>query len=295
MDPITWNEMRESLVALHERLTAARNRASGDVVMPNRGQNAMSIYSDAFSGLYMQVRDNLNVLEKLLRRIDASVPEMPVRPLDAVLADIEAEGHEFEIKTNYGGSGKVRIASRLRDARFDNHGEWNDEKQARYAAWQAEAEEGDVWMEGDLVVVAEKRLADIRKLHAEKLDPIFLGAAGANISDTATHILAGHILAGVGMVHIEGGQEGRYAVGELSREGDSTRWYVIEYREANAPSLVFEFMHREEAESCRDALNTGAFAPLMCPDSEHEERMRQDRDAAAEDIRREALASEEGS
>ena len=83
---------------------------------------------------------------------------------------------------------------------------------------------------------------------ARPLDPLFnpvQAALGVRV----------HIIAGVGFVSVEGGQDGPYAVGELAREGDSLPWKVVERRPGQAPVVIDGYALREAAEAVRDEMN----------------------------------------
>lgn len=179
-EPITWPALREAIASIHGDITGARDSARDAILNPDDSIPAGTEYRLAFADLFARVDFLQAGIERVLEIVAEAQP--PARPLEAVLADIEAEGHEYTIDSNYGGGGKVRFTSKLREPRWDNAGDWDKEKWARHRAWEQEVEAGDTWLAGSLVEVAEARLAQIRALHEQQCGgAVALAAAIAGV------------------------------------------------------------------------------------------------------------------
>lgn len=173
--PMGWEEVREEVAALHEELQEQRDCARCSMLSPDDDIPAGTEYRRAFADLLCEVTGATARAEQLLERLAASAP--PPARLEAVLAEIVAEGHGYMSFSRY-PSGSVRVSSQ----RGFNGQPAADAGGEAWAAYKAANESGDVDREdGDLVAAAEARLGQIRGLRAEKR------AAQAAIEATWVH------------------------------------------------------------------------------------------------------------
>lgn len=115
----------------------------------------------AYARLRRQVSHTVADLTELAERVP---PEAPARPLEAVLADIEAEGHD-DIALEHDPAhyeGRWRLQTHHSAPRYLSKGSVEEHRR-----WVEEVEDGAVF--GDSPVdAAEERLAEIRELHEQK-------------------------------------------------------------------------------------------------------------------------------
>jgi hypothetical protein len=243
----TWEEFRRDLAQAYENASAAYDHTAGLLMHGARLAYALAELADALA----EARDNLDRLVGLAIRFSP-----PSRPLEAVLADIRAEGHRICLYTpNADGFGHVSS--------------WRlDRKQT-----DEDAEHGDEYLRehnGNLVAMLEKRLADIRKLHAESADP------------------EPHIVAGADFVRIEDGQTGRWVYGFI--EGTDHPHGVFDRQPDCTTLLVASYLTEESARAVAAEMN-GAADLWIATDEDPEVQPVPSTDEAAELAREERPAA----
>ena len=134
--------------------------ARASVLNPSRGQHPAITYTDAFARMYAEVEILSTGLGELARRLNFTArtqsAEPPARPLEAVLADLRAEGHDMDLSSYSPDTWSIR--TRLGSVDYLGQDATKEEREAN----RRQAEGGDVY--GTTAIeVAEKRLADIRE------------------------------------------------------------------------------------------------------------------------------------
>lgn len=150
-----------------DTLAAALSRAIDALTSTDIALDPASRYVAAFSGLHAEVRYILKEIgalraesgEMVVKAIAARTP----RTLEAVLADIEAEGHgDWDL----GRFGSLDVAWYCRSS-LPGHDPGLNASKEDWAAWRVRAECGEAGGTS-AIEAAEARLAQIRELHAEK-------------------------------------------------------------------------------------------------------------------------------
>jgi hypothetical protein len=260
--PITWAGIVSAIEYPRGELTAGLRRSSNLLLRPDDHATEMTAertYMEAYGRLYLRAEAAVGQLNDLRERLYA---DRPGRPLEAVLAEIEALGHAAWSFTTYGAHPIYYCASHRPGVDYRASDE--------HAGWKIELEHGEA-QGATPVEAAEKRLSEIRELHEQKRAAL-LEQTAALLPDPP---LTGHS----GTLDIEDGQEGRYVVGYL--EADILPWWVVDTRQAVGPVQLHSFPTKEGAVDLKLALNAGDIEDA-------------DRIIAAEVARREAAESESG-
>jgi hypothetical protein len=143
---ITWSDLEPA----YDALTSAR----GDVdriLLRDSSLSEAQAFRIAFVRLAEGTDGALNALTELFNRVVEAADEDPsARPLEAELGDIVEAGHQYQI-SGKGAGDRAHVTTWRRDA----------------TATSNESEFGMASGE-DIRAVAKARLAQIRKLHAEK-------------------------------------------------------------------------------------------------------------------------------
>lgn len=153
----TWDEFREMAVQAYNLAANAYEGVSDNLMCG--GERRQALY-DLSAGM-REARENLKRLAELAIRL--APPEPPARPLEAVLADIEALGHYYEIRgCGYIGRDVVAVGSRL----VGTDG-FKGSTHADLLSWTGETEDGEA-RDADVAKAAEARLEQIRKLREQQ-------------------------------------------------------------------------------------------------------------------------------
>jgi hypothetical protein len=166
--PITWTDAREGVAHLHLLADTARDRAREAVLSPEPGRPADVIYVQAFADLLSEVGFIHGHAERLLERLAEATP--PKRSLEAVLVEIEAEGHlDIDLQRYHWTSGDTTWRCETSIGRDEPEYPKEGTAEER-AAWRERAERG--YGRGQTPLeAAEQRLAEIRELHAKNNVP----------------------------------------------------------------------------------------------------------------------------
>ncbi len=145
-------------------------------------------YLAAFDVLHAAVT---NAKTRLLDLNDR-LPAVAARPPDAVLADIEAEGHTVWAIARFPG-GCMRVETAINGPKQPSR--TGPEAREEWDAYREAREQGDAWnmddaaSSADLAALLETRLADIRKLHADRAAAV--AAVEADAASDAEAMLEG--------------------------------------------------------------------------------------------------------
>jgi hypothetical protein len=162
---LTWADIEPA----HEQL--ARTLGDLDTILKRRGDlSERQAFRRGFVTLNHGVETALNHLtllyNLLLEGEEDNKPASPsARPLGAVLADIVAQGHYYEI---YGPGYIGRDAASVYTRRLGTEG-FKGESIDEHRRWVEDVEDGEA-RAATVAAAAETRLAQIRALHAEKLE-----------------------------------------------------------------------------------------------------------------------------
>lgn len=165
-EPITWADIEPA----HARLAHAL--AAADSFLKRRGDlTEQQAFRHSFLALNAGVEDALNHLTLLHNAVVEGEENAPGRRLEVVLAEIRALGHQ-EITVDVHGEHHARCSScRTYEGMPPTSSDRGGYDPAAWTRWDAEVERGAATATGpDPVAAAEARLAQIRALHAEKLE-----------------------------------------------------------------------------------------------------------------------------
>lgn len=160
---ITWQEIREQVARLHEALDSSHGRAREAVLNPADSVPDGTEYRAAFAQLLWDMDVLQGMAERLLEQLAESTP--PARPLEAVLAEIVALGHQY-VTVDISGQ-RARCTSYRTHDGMPAAPSAHDYDPASWERWDAEVERGAVSAE-DPTAAAEARLDQIRELHTAK-------------------------------------------------------------------------------------------------------------------------------
>lgn len=157
--PITWDDLEGG----YEALITARGEVDR-ILLRDAGLSERQAFRLAFVRLATAVDAAMNSLTTVFNAKVAEVEiEAPARPLEAVLADIEAEGHNDITLRRSPALADWEVRSDTDALPYPG----SDSSHEVLQAWRAEIEAGEA--RGDTPsAAAEARLAQIRELHALK-------------------------------------------------------------------------------------------------------------------------------
>jgi hypothetical protein len=165
----TWDELRRDVAAMYEAAEGAYDGAADNLM---HGATHAEVFPDLADDM-AALRDRLDKLVSLLTA--TSPPPMPARSLEAVLADIEAEGHlDIDLRRYSWADGETTWRCDTKTGTlsppFPSKGSDEERKQ-----WRRLTETGEAYGT-TATAAAEARLADIRALRAPK---VFLATSWA--------------------------------------------------------------------------------------------------------------------
>jgi hypothetical protein len=163
--PITWAEVVAAIAYPWGQLSAGLRRTSKVLLRPDDhaiDMTAERAYMDAFGRLYLHAETALEQINVLRVRLTADRPAPPDRPVEIVMAEIEAEGHP-DIRLTRDPAGQWRCETTV--GAGDYGPPFSGEN---WRAW-AEVVEHGVGSGATPAAAADARLAQIRELHRAKI------------------------------------------------------------------------------------------------------------------------------
>jgi len=166
MDDQSWHDLRVSVDEVYRDLSAALRTAREHLLTPSSPEAAQN-YVRAWGELHHAATITERRLAAILAMVQADDP--PARPLEVVLGEIQALGHEYDLFVA-AATDSARITTSRSDVRWNSPGEeWDEEKHRAWDAYAWLSERGDVVGES-ATEVAQRRLDDIVKLRAQRAE-----------------------------------------------------------------------------------------------------------------------------